>query len=590
MKQFFKFMFASMLGTFLLMAISGIIFMAMLFTIISASQTEQSPVKKNSVLVMKLNERIYDRTSNNPFENIDFNTMKSNASPGLSDILDEIKYAATDDRIKGIYLELSSINAGMATVEEIRNALLEFKKSGKFIVAYSEAYSQTAYYLATTADQIYVNPEGMVEFKGLSAQLLFLKGLMEKIEVQPQIIRHGKYKSAIEPLISDKMSPANREQTTKYIMSLWDQMLKGISSTRKLEVATLNMLADSLSVTSGNSALKYKLVDDVKYKDEVLDELRTLLAIEKDDDISFISLSKYNKAISHDKSEYSRNKIAIVYAQGDIVGGDGDSKTIGSEKISMAIRQARQDSSVKAIVLRVNSPGGSALASEVIWREVTLAAKVKPVVASMGDLAASGGYYIACAATKIIASPNTITGSIGVFGVVPNLENLFKNKLGVTFDGVSTNKHSDHISVFRPMDKYETAVVQNDVENTYNTFIKHVAEGRNMTVAEVDSIGQGRVWSGADAKNIGLIDDFGGLTEAITLAATLAKLEKYKVVDYPKQKDPFVQFIEQLSGEETTSALLEKELGTTYTIYQQAKSVTEMKGVQARMPYEIILY
>ncbi len=591
MKQFFKFMFASMLGTLLLCVISSFICFALMLSLIAGAQSEKSPVKENSVLVMNLDKPIFDRTSNNPFQNIDFATMKSNATPGLNDILDEIKYAATDSRIKGIYLELSSINAGMATVEEIRNALLDFKKSGKFIIAYSEVYSQTAYYLATAADKVYINPEGLLEFKGLSAQLFFLKGLMEKIEVQPQIIRHGKYKSAIEPLISDKMSAANKEQTTKYIMSLWEQMLKGISSTRKLDVATLNTMADSLYVTDGLSALQYKMVDGVKYKDEIMDELRTLLGIGKSAEISYISLGKYNKDIASSKSEYSRDKIAVVYAQGDIVSGEGDDQNIGSEKVSLAIRQARQDSSVRAIVLRVNSPGGSALASEVIWREVVLAAKEKPVVASMGDLAASGGYYISCAATKIIASPNTITGSIGVFGVIPNMEKLFNNKLGITFDGISTNKHSDYISVFRPMDAYETKVVQNNVEKTYGTFVKHVAEGRKLTEAQVDSIGQGRVWSGMDAKNIGLVDDFGGLQDAIALAASLAKVDKYRVVDYPKQKDPFTQFIEQLSGEgDDVSVLLEKELGSTYTIYQQAKSITDLKGVQARLPYQFIIY
>jgi protease-4 len=367
-------------------------------------------------------------------------------------------------------------------------------------------------------------------------------------------------------------------------------MLKGISETRKIDVAMLNNMADSLYVTDGMSAMDFKMVDGAKYKDEVLDELRTLLGIEKTKKIDMISLVKYNKAIAGDKSEYSKDKIAVVYAQGDIVSGDGDDKTIGSEKVSLAIRQARLDSTVKAIVLRVNSPGGSALASEVIWREVVLAAKEKPVVASMGDLAASGGYYISCAATKIIASPNTITGSIGVFGVIPNMEKLFNNKLGITFDGVSTNKHSDYISVFRPMDAYETKVVQNNVEKTYGTFVKHVAEGRKMTEAQVDSIGQGRVWSGADAKNIGLIDDFGGLKDAIALAASLAKVEKYRIVDYPKRKDAITQLVEQLSGEGDVSVMLQKELGPNYTLYQQAKSVTELKGVQARIPYQIIIY
>jgi protease IV len=590
MKQFFKFMFASMVGTILLTGISSVIFIAILVSAIAGAQKESTPVKENSVIQMKLDQTIYDRTSSNPFENFNFNTMKSNSTPGLNDILSELKSAATDDKIKGIFLDVSDIPAGIATIEEIRNALLDFKKSGKFIIAYSEAYSQSAYYISTVADKIYINPEGLVIFKGLAAQLFFMKGLMEKIDVQPQIIRHGKYKSAIEPLISDKMSPANREQTSKYVQSIWDQMLKGISETRKIDIAVLNNIADSLLVTDAKDALKYKLVDGLKYKDEILDELKTRLALATDDKINFVSLSKYNKATKDENKKYSRNKIAIVYAQGDIVSGDGDDKTIGSESISEAIRKARMDSSVKAIVLRVNSPGGSALASEVIWREVSLAAKVKPVVASMGDLAASGGYYISCAATKIVASPNTITGSIGVFGVIPNMEKLFKNKLGITFDGVSTNKNSGYISVTRAMTPYEQVVLTNDIENIYGTFVKHVAEGRKMTEAQVDTIGQGRVWSGADAKNIGLIDDFGGLDKAIEIAAKLANLTEYKIVSYPEQKDPFIQLIEELSGDASASSILEKELGSNYIYYQYLKSASKMQGIQARMPYDVYIY
>lgn len=589
MKQFFKFMFASMLGTVLLMGISSMIFIGIMMSVITSAQKDKTPVKDNSVLQIKLDEPIYDRTASNPFENFDFGKMKAYSSPGLNDILAELKKAATDDRIKGVFLDVSDIPAGNATIEELRNALIEFKKSKKFIIAYSEAYSQSAYYLATVADKIYVNPEGLVIFKGLSAQLFFLKGLMEKIEVKPQIIRHGKYKSAVEPFTSDKMSPANKEQTTKYVTSLWNQMLKGISETRKIDIAVLNNIADSLLVTDASDAFKYKLVDGLKYKDEILDELRTTLGVEANDKINFISLSKYSKAIKGENTNYSKDKIAIVFAQGDIVSGDGDERTIGSEKMAFAIRQARTDSSVKAIVLRVNSPGGSALASEVIWREVSLAAKEKPVIASMGDLAASGGYYISCAATKIIASPNTITGSIGVFGIVPNMENLFKNKFGITFDGISTNKHSDYISLTRAMAPYEVAVLQNDIEKIYGTFIKHVAEGRKMTEAQVDSIGQGRVWSGTDAKNIGLIDDFGGLQTAVDMAAKLANITEYKIVAYPKQKDAFVQIIEQLSGE-GTSTLLEKELGNNYIYYQYLKDVSKMQGVQARMPYNLYIY
>ncbi len=590
MKQFFKFMFASMLGSFLLMFIAIIIFFTFLFAVMSSVKSTDVVVKENSVLSIKMEGSIYDRSSNNPFEEFDLGSMKSKVAPGLKDILNDINYAATDDHIKGIYLEFSSIDAGSATIEEIRNALLEFKKSGKFIIAYSEEYSQSAYYLASVADRLYINPEGTLEFKGLSAQLVFLKGLMQKIAVQPQIIRHGKFKSAVEPLIEDKMSPANREQTTRYVMSLWEQMTKGISSSRKLTPETLNRIADSLLVTGGTAALQFKMVDGVKYKNEVLDELRDRLKLESKDKISFVSLKKYTHAIAGKQPRALKEKIAVIYAQGDIVMGEGDDKSIGSERYARALRQARADSSVKAIVLRVNSPGGSALASEVIWKEVVLSTKVKPVVVSMGDLAASGGYYIACAATRILASPNTLTGSIGVFGVVPNVQKLFNEKLGVTFDGVSTNKHSDHISVFRPLDTYETSVVLKDVEHIYSTFIGHVAEGRKMTVAQVDSIGQGRVWSGADAKKIGLIDDFGGLNDAIILAAKLAKVEKYSLSEYPRLKDPFTELISQLQGNESKLLQLESELGPAYHIFQEAKSLLEMKGVQARMPYQIMVY
>lgn len=589
MKQFFKFMFASMVGTLLLMLIGGLVSMVLMITLIAGAQKEAAPIKENSVLQIKLDHPVYDRTSSNPFENFDFGNMKSFNSPGLADILKELKLAAEDEKIKGIFLDLSEINAGMATIEEIRNALITFKESGKFIMAYSEGYSQSAYYLATVADEVYLNPEGSLTFKGLSANLFFLKGMMEKIDVEPQIVRHGKYKSAVEPFTSDKMSEANKEQTLKYVTALWEQMLKGISETRKIDKAMLNLIADSLYVTHASEALKYKMVDGLKYKDEILAELRTKLGIEQDDKISFVSLSKYHKANKGKGGKYSKDKIAIVFAQGDIVSGEGDERTIGSEKISLAIRQAREDSTVKAIVLRVNSPGGSALASEVIWREVVLAAAVKPVVASMGDLAASGGYYISCGATKIMASPNTLTGSIGVFGIVPNMEGMFKNKLGITFDGVSTNKHSDYISVTRGMKPYEEAVLQKDIELIYGTFIKHVAEGRNMTEAQVDSIGQGRVWSGTDAKEIGLIDEFGGMQDAIEMAAELAKLEDYKLVGYPKQKDPFVQLMEQISGDET-STFLRNELGSNYQYYEYLKNMSQIKGVQARIPYEINIY
>jgi protease IV len=590
MREFFKFMFASMVGTLILMGISSLIFIVMLVTLISSAQKMSVPLKENSVLHIKLDETIYDRSSTNPLDNFDFNKMKTSGAPGLNDILTILKSAADDERISGILLDLTAIPSGIATIEEIREAVFTFKKSGKFVYAYSENFMQSSYYLATTADCIYMNPEGSLVFKGLSAQIFFIKGLLEKIEVQPQIVRHGKYKSAVEPFISDKMSEENREQTAQVVNSLWHYMLEEISQARGINVTALNNIADSLLVTTARAALKYGLVDGLMYKDELLAALNEQLGKEPGDKIQFVSLAKYNKAIKTQTAKFSKDKIAVVFAQGEIVSGDGDSRSIGSEKISEAIRQARIDKNVKAIVLRVNSPGGSALASEVIWREVALAAAEKPVVASMGDLAASGGYYIACGATKILANPNTITGSIGVFGIVPNMENMFKNKLGITFETVNTNKHSDYISVTRGMKSYEEAVLLAEIETIYATFIQHVAEGRKMTEEQVDSVGQGRIWSGVDALALGLIDDFGGLEKAIEEAAKLAEIEEYRIVAYPTQKDGFLQIIEQLTGEEASMARIEKELGSNYAYYKYMKYVTEMKGTQARIPYDINIY
>jgi protease-4 len=388
----------------------------------------------------------------------------------------------------------------------------------------------------------------------------------------------------------DKMSDANREQVEKYVGSIWDYMVTNMAKERKLTNAKLKVIADSLLIQTGADALKYKMVDGLKYKDEMQAELRKDLGIGEKDKINFVSIAKYKNAKgAKGENKLKKEKIAVVYAVGQIQSGEGDDQTIGSDRISEAIRAARTDKSIKAIVLRVNSPGGSALASEIIWREVELARKEKPVVVSMGDVAASGGYYIACAANKIIADPNTITGSIGVFGLIPNMEKFFKNKLGITFDGVNTNEHSDFMTTARPMDEYETKVIQNEIEHIYQVFIKHVADGRKMTTAQVDSIGQGRVWSGVDAKRIGLIDDFGGINKAIEVAAGLANITDYKLVNYPKQKDPFTQLIEQMTGE-GSDAMIRKELGENYVYYRYLKNMSKVSGVQARLPFDLIIY
>jgi protease-4 len=477
------------------------------------------------------------------------------------------------------------LQAGSATTEEIRNGLLDFKKSGKFIYSYSEGYSQKAYYLASVADKIFLNPAGSLDFKGLAGQVMFLKGLLGKLEIEPQVIRHGKFKSAVEPLIMDKMSEANKEQTLSFISSMWNQMLKGISESRKISVEELITIADGLKISDPKDALALKMVDKLAYKDQVIDELMAKTGAKENKDLNLMTLGKYSDAPDNEP-KFSKDKIAVIYAIGSIGGGDGDDQTIGSEKISKTIRKARLDENVKAIVLRVNSPGGSALASDVIWREMALAKIAKPVVVSMGDVAASGGYYIACGASKIIASPNTITGSIGVFGIVPNMQKFFNNKLGITFDEVKTNAYADYISGIRPMTESERKFLTRDIETIYATFIGHVAEGRGMTAAQVDSIGQGRVWSGADAKRIGLIDDFGGLDFAIKTAAKLAKLEKYRITELPEQKDPFTMIMEEL-GNDGSSRILKAELGENYAYLNYIREISEMKGVQARLPFQI---
>ena len=576
-----------MTGTLLIIIILFFIMMGILMSVASFSKKEIVIVPKNTVLHLKFDEPITDRSSNNPLENFNFYSMKSGESIGLNEILDNIKKAKTDENIKGIYLDLGAISAGVATLEEIRNALIDFKSSKKFIISYSESYSQKAYYIASISDKIYLNPQGTLYFKGLSGEIMFYKGLLEKLDVNVQIIRHGKFKSAVEPFILDKMSKPNREQTLKYITSIWDHLLNGISESRKISVNELNAIADSFRIQKAEDAVTYKLADKLMYKDEILAELRSRLGIKENDKINMMSIDKYfNAPDKQRKISKTKYKIAVIYAIGEIESGNGNDKTIGSERISEAIRCARLDSNVKAVVLRVNSPGGSALASDVIWREVVLTKKVKPIVASMGDVAASGGYYISCAASKIIADPNTITGSIGVFGMVPNLKGLLNNKLGITVDNIKTNNHADFGTIYRPMTGKEKEFYQTDVENIYHSFITHVAEGRGMTVAQVDSIGQGRVWCGVDAKGIGLIDDFGGLDKAIETAAKLAKISDYKLQSLPLQKDAFTKIIENITGN-SEEVLMKKEFGDAYNYFQYIQSIKNMKGVQARLPYMI---
>lgn len=586
MKQFFKFVFASMLGIFLSAFIFIIIAIAIIGAAISVASTDKSvEISDNSVMRIALNYPIKERTEKSPFNNVNFPALNSQKTIGLDEILARIEAAKKDDKIKGIVLDMNSVGASFATLQEIRNALLTFKEAKKFIIAYSEGYSQKSYYLASTADKVYLNPEGAVDFRGLAAQLSFFKGTLEKLGIEAQVIKVGTYKSAVEPFILDKMSPANKEQVTSYLNSVYDYYLSNISTSRNIPVDSLRNIADSYVGRAANTALSSKLVDGLKYKDEVIDELKSKLGIDKKKKIKSVNIEEYS-AGNAETNNTAKDKIALIYAVGEIVSGEGSNDEIGSEKISRSIRTAREDDKIKAVVFRVNSPGGSALASDVIWREVELTKKVKPIIVSMGDVAASGGYYISCAADSIFAQPNTITGSIGVFGIIPNLQHFFNNKLGITFDEVKTGRYADLMTVSRPLTTDERDLIQQDVNRIYNTFTKKVSDGRNIAQTKVDSIGQGRVWTGAQALQIGLVDRLGSLSDAIKSAAKKAKLKEYKLVSYPAMKDPLEALLGS-SGDKLQTWFMEQRLGEGYTIYKQAKQAIQQSGIQSKMPYTI---
>lgn len=587
-------MLGSFLGVLIAFIIGGFILAAIITGAVSGlfkekNKTEQ--VSDNAILHIKFDKKILERSSKNPFENFSLSSLSSEKPLGLNDVLANIDHAKADSKIKGIYLDLSSVPSGIATIEEVRVALLDFKKSKKFIVSYGETYTQGAYYLASVSDKIFLNPAGAIEWKGLSAQIMFYKGLLDKLEVTAQIFRHGKFKSAIEPFDLDKMSLANRMQTIAYVGSIWNHIVDGVSAQRNITAGELNAIASDLKLQTAADAKKFKFADELLYKDEVYAALNKLSGKKEADKTNLVSIESYNKTPRPYKAGEAmvKNKIAVIYAVGEIGGGEGDDNTIGSERISKSIREARLDSNVKAIVLRVNSPGGSALASDVIWRETILAKKAKPFIVSMGDVAASGGYYIACSADRIFAQPNTITGSIGVFGLLPNLQKLLNNKLGVTIDTVKTNRHSDMGSLYRPVSPEEGKYILDGIQHVYNEFITKVGAGRRMDTASVDSIGQGRVWSGADAIAKGLVDELGGIHDAILYAAKQAKLEKYKIISLPKQKDAFSALFSDIEESEQ-SRVMQNILGDRYEQYRSLRALIQCKGIQARIPYDVELY
>jgi len=586
MKEFFKYVFATVVGIVISTFVLAILFVVIIVGFVaSIGDKELVEVKSNSVLLLNLDQPITERTPDNSLAGIPILGSGEEKSIGFYDVIKALKAAKDDDKIECVYINVSSPNAGMATMLEVRNAIIDFKKSKKPVIAYSEIYTQGAYFLASAADKVYLNPQGALEFKGFSSELMFFKGALDKLGIEAQIIRVGNYKSAVEPFINTKMSDYNRKQVSAYVGGLYDTFLTGISQSRNISKDSLFVIANDYKIQFPKDALTYKMVDALKYKDQVLDELRNITGKDKKSTVNTVSINDYIANLSDDNS-IEKDKVAVIYANGDIVGGEGSDEQIGSERISRAIRKARLDDNVKAIVLRVNSGGGSALASDVIWREIILSKKVKPVIASFGDVAASGGYYIGCAADSIFVQPNTITGSIGVFGIIPNFQNLLNNKLGITFDGVKTGQYADIMSVTRPLTAGERFIVQNGVNQVYDSFLTRVADGRKKTKAQVDSIGGGHVWIGTDAVKNGLADRLGSFTDAIKSAAKKAKITDYKIVEYPEKIDPLKDLLSN-AKENISIYYTKKELGENYLIYKQMQKAITNSGIQARMDYEI---
>src|SRR5512133_3081411 len=544
MKNFLKYTLATITGIIIASILFFIVMLASFSAMLSSGNKPVS-VSENSILVLKAGVTIPDRGDQNPLAGIDLFNMTLTSPSGLNEILHNIKKASTDNKIKGILIENGLLPSGWATTEEIRSALLKFRETGKFVISYSDyVLTQECYYLSTAANKIFINPSSMVDFKGLSSEVMFYKKALEKIGVEVQVTRHGKFKGAVEPFILDRLSDENRAQIKAYAGSIWKQVLESISVSRNISVDQLNQFADNLDGYKASGALEKGLVDGLIYRDVLEDTLKILSGVSSDKDLRLVSMTRYSRVPSKESS--AKSKISVIYAEGNIVMGKGNDSNIGGNRYAELIRKERKDSNVKAIVLRVNSPGGSAVASDIIWRELQIASQTKPVIVSMGNYAASGGYYISASATRIYASPTTISGSIGVFGLLPNAEKLMEQKLGLRTEIVNTNKNSDFPSIFRPMNSTEKEIMQLNIEQIYGDFVGKVAMGRKMEASQVDSIGQGRVWSGSSAIEIGLIDEMGGLTTAIKGAAELAGLSEYSLKELPVIEDPYLKLLSQL--------------------------------------------
>jgi protease-4 len=584
MKSFFKIFLASFLALVIFSVIGFFIFLGFVSHIVASENVKTG---SKAVLVIDLSHNYPEIGVENPFSRLSSDKNDGDV-PALYDVLRMIRYAKKDSAVKGIYLKCSVNGNGMGNSQELRNALIDFKSSGKFIYAYGDVITQGGYSVANVADKIYCNPKGGVDWRGYAIQLAYVKGLLQKLEIEPQIFYAGKFKSATEPFRETSMTDANRLQLTVLLGDLYGRMLLQTAAARKLDTATLHQYANEYKIQYAADALKYGLVDGLKYDDEVKEEIGKKIGVARIDKINFLSVSKYAKTV--DFKREGKDRITVIYAQGDIIDGKGDRNTIGSETYRELIRKARLDDNVKAIVLRINSGGGSAQASEDMWRELTLARKVKPVVVSFGDVAASGAYYMSCNADSIFAETNTITGSIGVFTMLPNMQKFFNEKLGITFDGVKTAPQADMLTATKPLTPAQRQYLQNGVDTTYMSFKQRVADGRKKDISYIDSIGQGRVWSGSRAIGLGLVDRLGGLDDAIDCAARMAKISDYRLKEYPEPHN-ILQLIFGDYEKDAAQSAMKAELGEDgMKTYQTLKRVKQMVGVtQARLPFEFTI-
>lgn len=582
--NFLKNIFSTVIGLFVFLFILffGFIIIAALF----GNNEKTVTVKDNSVIELNLEEVTNDYAGKFLYEDFEFlNEEKTN---GLSDIINAIDAAKTDSKIKGISILNNISLLGMAQSKALRDKLEDFKKSGKFVVAYANSYSQKEYYLNSVADTIYLNPVGEMDFKGLSSEVMFYKDFQEKTGIKMEVIRHGKYKSAVEPYLANEMSEANREQISVLLNSVWNSVVADISKSRKISVDRLNEIANGLLARTPEMAKAEKLIDKIAYEDEYHDGIRKALKVKKDEEYNTVSIIDYaHKNSTTGKKPATDNTIAIIYAQGTILSGEGDVNIIGEGSMRRSLQKARKDKNVKAIVLRIDSPGGSALTSDLIWREIELTKKVKPVVVSMGNVAASGGYYIACNASKIFAEETTITGSIGVFGTLPNITKL-TNNIGIHTEQVKTHQNAAGYSIFLPLDEGTKGTLQESVENIYKVFVGRVAQGRNMKFEAVDSIAQGRVWTGTDALKIGLVDKIGGMDDALKEAAKLANIKEYKTADFPAYEKKFGDLFGGMPFMKSKESFIKEEVGEeNYQMIEQIRRISAQKGMQALLPYEI---